>query len=194
MTGSAYRERKNQEFIMNRVKELTQLDIQTYILMENGYFPNNGSLPLLIYRSVIRFDGGDPGQEVENLFHDNHWFNSWHDGIFRFHHYHSNAHEVLGIYGGIAKVQLGGEGSLTTELGKGDVVVIPAGVAHRNMGSSGDFVCVGAYPGSSDYDMNYGKEGERPETDRNIDRVSLPERDPVYGEKGPLFTYWYKSS
>ena len=194
MTGGAYREDKIQEFIMNMVKELTQLDIQTYILKENGYFPNNSSLPLLIYRSVIRFEGRDPGQEVENLFHENHWNNSWQDGIFRFHHYHSNAHEVLGIYRGIVKVQLGGEGSLTTELGKGDVVVIPAGVAHRNMGASGDFACVGAYPGNSGYDMNYGKEGERPKTDMNIDRVTLPERDPVYGEKGPLFTHWYKSS
>ena len=62
----------------------------------------------------------------------------------------------------LLKFSLGGDGGLTTELGKGDVVVIPAGVAHKNLGSSADFACVGAYPDGRSYDMNYGNEDERP--------------------------------
>ncbi len=177
---------------MNMIKEVTKADVQAHILNENGNFPNNKSLPLLIYRKVIRFEGGDPGSEVEDLFLRNNWSNSWHNGIFRFHHYHSNTHEVLGIYKGIVKVQLGGDGALTTELGVGDVVVIPAGVSHKNLGSSADFACVGAYPGGMSYDMNYGNSGERPGTDHVIEKVSIPDKDPVYGENGPLSGHWNK--
>ena len=177
---------------MNTVKELTQVNVETHVLGENGNFPNNATRPVLIYRNVLRFEGGDAGSEVEQLFHSHDWSNSWHDGIFRFHHYHSTTHEVLGIYRGISKVILGGEGGFTTELGKGDVVVIPAGVAHKNLGSSGDFACIGAYPGGADYDMNYGKVGERPGTDQRITRVPVPPMDPVYGDHGPLIDSWNK--
>ena len=36
----------------------------------------------------------------EELFHGNGWGNGWRNGIFPFHHYHSTAHEVLGIAAG----------------------------------------------------------------------------------------------
>ena len=32
--------------------------------------------------------------------------------------------------------------------------------------------------------------GERPRADENINRVPLPEEDPVYGAGGPLVAYW----
>jgi uncharacterized protein YjlB len=41
-----------------------------------------------------------------------------------------------------------------------------------------------------DYDMNYGKAGERPRTDRKIREVSLPEADPVYGKGHGLCQIW----
>jgi len=46
-------------------------------------------------------------------------------------HFHSTTHEVLCISKGRAKCCFGGEGNpdrLEVELGKGDVVVLPAGV------------------------------------------------------------------
>jgi uncharacterized protein YjlB len=50
---------------------------------------------------------------------------------------------------------------------------------------------VGAYPkGQENYDMNYGKEGERPQTDKNIANVPRPDTDPVYGSEGPLLKKW----
>ena len=72
----------------------------------------------------------------------------------------------------------------------GDVIIIPAGVAHKNLGSSGDFRCVGAYPPGQDWDMNYGKAGERPAADENIANVPLPVADPVFGFEGPLMKNW----
>jgi mannose-6-phosphate isomerase-like protein (cupin superfamily) len=82
------------------------------------------------------------------------------------------------------------EGGAIEEVCAGDVVIIPAGVAHKNLGASRDFGVVGAYPAGQDYDMNYGKHGERPRVDENIARVPLPESDPVFGSDGPLLNYW----
>jgi uncharacterized protein YjlB len=124
------------------------------------------------------------------LIHANQWGNDWRNGIFTYHHYHSTAHEALLVYGGSAKVQLGGESGVIETIGAGDVIIIPAGVGHKNLGSSSDFHCVGAYPPRQNVDMNYGKAGERPRTDENIARVALPALDPVFGKSGPLIDHW----
>ena len=57
-------------------------------------------------------------------------------------------------------------------------------------GNENDVVCVGAYPNGSDYDMNYGRPGERPLTDGHIRKVPLPETDPVYGRRHGLPEIW----
>jgi uncharacterized protein YjlB len=44
----------------------------------------------------------------------------------------------FGEFGGSAWEAFGGEGGVVLEVHTLDVVVIPAGVAHRNLGSSGD--------------------------------------------------------
>jgi uncharacterized protein YjlB len=87
-------------------------------------------------------------------------------------------------------VQLGGDNGVLISIGAGDVIIIPAGVAHKNMGSSDDFGVVGAYPAGQNWDMNYGKGHERPQADKNIARVPLPEKDPVFGAGGPLGQHW----
>src|SRR5207244_1516328 len=115
---------------------------------------------------------------------------SWRNGIYRYHHYHSTAHEVLGVFSGCATVRLGGERGITEKLTAGDVLIIPAGVGHKNLDSSADFGVVGAYPLDQQADMNYGREGERPRADQNIARVARPKSDPIYGEDGALLQYW----
>jgi uncharacterized protein YjlB len=150
-----------------------------YYLKDDGTFPNNEHLPVLFYPGVLlTLDCREPSQ-IEYLFGRNNWRNAWRNGIYEFHHYHSTAHEVLGIYGG-----------LEIQLNHGDVIVLPAGVAHKNMGSGDNFKCVGAYPSGQEYDMNYGKQGERPKADDNIRKVPLPKLDPVFGEYGPLMDKW----
>jgi len=69
-------------------------------------------------------------------------------------------------------------------------VVLPAGISHKNLGSSADFKCVGAYPEGQNYDMNYGKPSERPGADLNIRKVLLPLADPLFGDSGPLMHIW----
>ncbi len=41
-----------------------------------------------------------------------------------------------------------------------------------------------------DYDMNYGKAEEHPLVDKKIQKVPLPNEDPIFGKKGILFDYW----
>ncbi len=70
------------------------------------------------------------------------------------------------------------------------MVVIPAGVAHRNLGETRGFGVVGAYPEGQRWDMNTGRPGERPAADERIARVPLPASDPVFGVNGPLMALW----
>lgn len=165
-------------------------EIVSRALEDDGTFPNNPGCPLLVYKGALKLNGPDPASMVEQIFGANHWTGSWRNGIYGFHHYHSTTHEVLGIYGGSVKAQLGGPGGITLTAGKGDVIIIPAGVAHKNLDGSRDFRCVGAYAGGRSWDMNYGKPEERPAADRNIARVPVPEMDPVYGPEGPLLKQW----
>ena len=161
------------------------------LINDDGTFPNNGRLPLLAYQGVLELPAGDPARGVEELFDAHNWEGSWRNGIFSYHHYHSTAHEALGVYSGNVRVQLGGPKGPEFEVRRGDVIVIPAGVAHKNLGSSLDFRVVGAYPAGQRHDMNYGKAGERPQADRNIAKVGLPKLDPVFGDTGPLIRLWH---
>ena len=162
------------------------------LIKDDGTFPNNECLPLLVYQGVLKLPSGDPARGVEELFHANDWGGSWRNGIFCYHHYHSTAHEALGVYGGQARVQLGGPAGPEFDVRGGDVIVIPAGVAHKNLGFSPDFRVVGAYPAGQRPDMKTGEAGDRPQADRNIGKVALPKMDPVFGETGPLIQLWHK--
>jgi uncharacterized protein YjlB len=169
-------------------------DVLAHSLKDDGTYPNNERLPLLAYQGALRLPERNPAGVFEALFGTNRWGRSWRNGVYGVHHYHSTAHEVLGVYSGTAQVQFGGEGGVVLSVSAGDVVVIPAGVAHKNLGASGDFRVVGAYPRGQRWDLCYGEPGERPGADRNIARVPLPEADPIYGPEGPLVEYWPQGS
>lgn len=165
-------------------------DMLSPVLQDDGTYPNNGQLPLMVYQGALSLpDRGAPAL-IEELFQANCWAGSWRDGVYGFHHYHSTAHEVLGVYAGSATVQFGGEQGIVLSVNPGDVVIIPAGVAHKNLGASPDFRVVGAYPLGQRPDMNTGRPGERPQADRAIADVPLPQADPVYGSGGPLLQHW----
>lgn len=165
--------------------------IEVVPLRDDGLIPNNASLPLILYRRVLQVDGGEADESVKALFGANGWVNAWVDGIYAYHHYHSTAHEVLGIAGGRARVMLGGPGGIAAELGAGDVVLIPAGVGHCLLDSARLSV-VGAYPRGQDWDLCRATEADRAKALHNIPRVPLPEADPVFGDGGPVHRHWLR--
>ena len=169
---------------------LNEVEVVAARLADDGVYPDNPRLPLLVYEGAVALPAQDPAATFEALFAAHGWDGSWRNGVYRFHHYHSTAHEVLGVYGGEAEVQLGGSEGIVQRVRRGDVVVIPTGVAHKNLGATPDFCVVGAYPRGQRPDMCTGEEGERRRTDRNIARVARPEMDPVYGAGGPLLAQW----
>lgn len=163
-----------------------------HMFRDDGTFPNNEKLPLVLYRGAIKLSERDQASIVEEIFYAHGWGDSWRNGVYSYHHYHSTAHEVLGVFRGLATVRLGGDDNgQTFSVQAGDVIIIPAGVAHKNLESGSDFQVVGAYPTSQKWDMNYGKPGERPQADSNIAQVPVPTADPVYGFDGPLTEYWH---
>src|SRR3982750_2731161 len=121
---------------------------ETYSFEDAGGIPNS-RLAVLVYHGV---EGAREPGECEELFARNRWLGAWVDGIFSFHHFHSTAHEVLGVVAGRADVVLGGPRGRRFEVRSGDVLVLPAGTGHCNAGSSGDLLVVGAYPDGMDWD------------------------------------------
>jgi uncharacterized protein YjlB len=156
---------------------------------DDDIFPNS-PLPLLFYRQALTPDRKDLASTFEEHFAENDWTNSWRDGVYSFAHYHSTSHEVLGVYSGAATLRLGGKHGKNVEVQAGDVIIIPAGVAHQNLDASDDFGVVGAYPGGRKWDLLRGLPGERPKADQNIAALPMPEKDPIYGAEGPLQRIW----
>jgi uncharacterized protein YjlB len=151
--------------------------------------PNNPNLPVLLRRDVKRIV--DDPAACEALFASHGWGGSWRNGIFPFHHFHSNAHEALGIVQGRASVLLGGPDGTGVTLRAGDVVVLPAGTGHKRLGATPDLLVVGAYPkGQENYDLCRGEPDDFEEVARNVAQVPLPESDPVEGADGPLVHLW----
>lgn len=165
------------------------IDCKAFYFEDDGLIPNNPSQPLLLYQAVLSEEQRHSDVCIE-LLSDHGWSNSWTNGIFPYHHYHSNAHEVLAMLNGAARVILGGEQGEVVTLNKGDVVLIPAGVGHCRLDSSIDFLVAGAYDRGLGYDLCRGRPGEQEEALENIKQVPLPQMDPVTGEEEPLYRYW----
>jgi uncharacterized protein YjlB len=165
-------------------------DPETHRFEDDGGIPNS-PLPVLVYHGVS--EAHDAGA-CEALFAACGWIGAWRDGIFSFHHFHSTAHEVLGIVSGSALVMLGGPGGRQLQVIAGDVLVLPAGTGHCNLGSRRGFLVVGAYPGGMRWDIRRGEPAEHDEVVANIRAVPLPDRDPVLGGEGPLVKLWHEAS
>ncbi len=169
---------------------LRRVEPQTVRLPEGDTIPNHPFLPVLLYRQVLETVGAETAHHFEALFARNRWQGIWRDGIFTFPHYHSTAHEVLGIAAGRVHLRLGGACGPSLEARAGDVLLLPAGTGHQNLGASPDLLVVGAYPPGQRWDLLRGAPGEREASIERIRRVPLPDQDPVYGVEGPLRRLW----
>jgi uncharacterized protein YjlB len=166
-----------------------KIDPRVYPLLANGSVPNNPSCPLLVYPAHADSGEVDLASYFERLFSSHCWSGAWRNGIFAMHHWHNTAHEVLGIYAGRASVQFGGESGPVIEAETGDVIIVPAGVAHKRLSRSDPLGVVGAYADGRHPDI-CTPESEGMDLGSIIASVPLPVCDPVYGAEGPLHDVW----
>ena len=159
---------------------------ETLTFADDGTIPNS-RLPLLVYRNAVPADA----DAIEARFAQNRWPPAWRDGVFPFHHFHSNAHEALGVARGWVKVRFGGPAGQIVQVQAGDVAVLPAGVGHCNEGQSPDLLIIGAYPENGPSPDTHTAQPEQHHTAvRNVAATPCPDSDPVTGPQGALPRLW----
>ena len=169
--------------------------IKTFMFADDGQTPNNPRLPMVIYPAVVEVAGhADPAAIFEALFARHGWTDGWRNGIHPFLHFHTTAHEVLGIARGYARVEFGGARGHVLAVAAGDVAVLPAGTGHRKLESSGDLLVVGAYPSDVAVDQKRPGEVDLEAARGAIARVPIPGMDPVQGSEGLLVRLWRSRS
>ncbi len=156
----------------------------TFVLDANDWMPNNPTLPVLHYRGLA----SDRPTSLEALFETNGWPPQWRNGVYRFHHYHSTAHEVLGFPSGRARLMLGGPGGREIDVASGDVLVLPTGTGHCLLAGSDDLSVIGAYPPGQRWDIC--RAAPAPDAVARMRHLPFPDRDPVEGDGGALTRLW----
>ncbi len=165
------------------------MKVESLEILSMAPFPNN-ELPLLLYKNAAGKAQPDP-EWFEETFRTNGWTGSWRNGVYSFHHFHAEAHEVLGCYSGNASVLFGGPDGTEARLEAGDALIVPAGVGHCLIKASASFHVVGAYPKGTYPDLRRGSAKEYEILQRTVKAVPRPLRDPISGMTGALQELWF---
>jgi uncharacterized protein YjlB len=99
-------------------------------------------------------------------------------------------HEVLSCVAGSATIGFGGDGGIRVAVQVGDVCVIPAGVGHRRLEASHDFLMAGGYPPGQEGDIVRPGDIAPVEAARLIAAVPLPVTDPISGGQDGVVALW----
>ena len=154
---------------------------------QSGWVPNNRRFPVIVYRRVL--DGPDRARAFERLFRTNGWGGLWRNGVYSFHHFHSTAHEILGIAAGQARLMIGGPAGKEIAVQAGDALLLPAGTGHCRLEASNDLLVIGGYPPGQEADLC--REMPTAEQQAMIDELGIPAKDPLKGEAGGLRSLWH---
>ena len=166
------------------------VSIQIRCFDDDGETPNHPHLPVILMRGTPAVHEEDPAAWFEGRFTTHGWGACWRWGVYDYHHFHPDNHEVLGVSRGEATFQLGGEKGGEFHVTLGDVIILPAGTGHKSLRASRDFQVVGAYPNSQEPSLIRSGETPLPALRQRIPAVRLPLEDPVYGKAGPLCHHW----
>ena len=116
------------------------------------------------------------------------WTRPWAWGVFTYHHYHSTAWEALLCVRGSADVQFGGPSGPVLQPAKGDLVLVPPGVAHKQLADRDGFTLLGAYPshdGCRTPSADTVRGAPTAAQARNIAACATPVLDPRWGGSPP---------
>ena len=162
------------------------MNVEEIVFQPSDWVPNNQRFPVLIYRGTL--STGALSADFETLFAANGWTGVWKDGVFDYQHYHSGAHEILGIGRGSATLLIGGPEGQPIEVLMGDCLILPAGTGHQNLGCSSDFEVVGAYPEGQHADIQTAAATSKMLA--MISSLPVPVTDPIRGPSGRLVESW----
>ncbi|KAH7048363.1 hypothetical protein B0J12DRAFT_755322 [Macrophomina phaseolina] len=175
---------------------LTIREPETYSVRRNAHCPNS-SFPVLVYRNVLPTPVDE--ESTSEFLQHNKWEKKGTWGAIMTKHFHPNTHECYGIFRGTSTLVFG-EGGLDAPgtgvrctVSAGDVVVVPAGVAHASATSADDYKYIGVYPqGSPKWRNEWGKRAVEDDDPllSEIAAVPVPACDPVYGAGGPAVRIW----
>lgn len=173
----------------NLLKPLSALTVSKHQIPAHNLIPNTSiqNKPLLIYHSAFEPSCASASAIESHLDSVGAVTPQWRYTMYPVTHFHSNTHEVLCVSNGRAKLCFGGEendGRVEPVVEKGDVMIVPAGVAHRLLDDQGGFEMVGSYPPGKPWDMCYGMEGEEHKVD-GIKALRWFSKDPIFGDQGP---------
>ena len=162
------------------------MEVEIFTLEPSDWVPNNQRLPVIVYRSAL--PGPDAATAFEQAFAAHGWKGIWRNGVYGYHHYHTGAHEVLGVAKGSATLLIGGPTGRELTVTAGDCLLLPAGTGHKKLRAEVEFVVVGAYPPGQEADI----QTSAPSKDQfdTIAGLPIPRSDPVAGESGPLSGAW----
>jgi uncharacterized protein YjlB len=152
----------------------------------------NSRLPLALWRNRVPA-GVNGGDAVCGLYRRNGWAGTWVYGVFPFWHFHTLGHEVLTCVSGSARIALGGDEGIVAEVSLGDVTLIPAGVGHRRLSSSADFLMAGGYPPGQSGNIVRPGDLDEARIAAEIAAVSLPKTDPISGGVDGIVEIWSRT-
>lgn len=171
------------------LRPLSALTVSKHQIPAHNLTPNTSiqNKPLFIYHSAFEPARASASAIESHLTSIGAVTPQWRYSMYPVSHFHTTTHEVLCVSNGRARLCFGGEdndGRVEPVVEKGDVMIVPAGVAHRLLDDQGGFEMVGSYPPGEPWDMCYGKEGEEDKIG-GIKGLGWFTKDPIYGGQGP---------
>jgi uncharacterized protein YjlB len=166
------------------------MKITTFTFSDDGDIPNHPYWPMIVYQGAVSRTETDAASAFEAIFARHGWVDGWRNGIFAFPHYHSNAHEILGIAQGEATVRFGGASGNELKVTRGDAVLLPAGTGHQRLSASGNLLVIGAYPPGPGRDLMRAGEPDKMLIRERLRKVPKPVSDPLGGQDGPMVSLW----
>lgn len=80
-----------------RMSEVMMMKTPRQLHFQKGTDVPNSTLPALLFRGVLAPNSFGKIERFRQTFRRNGWVGIWTDTIYDYTHFHSNAHEVLGI-------------------------------------------------------------------------------------------------